>query len=263
MVLSDERGQEDNCNERWLSVFTSTGNHHQSLIRPLIDVFKWGLTITPISAHISHLTEQQRKKKLAKEEDIVGEGKSKRCSSLRLRLALHYPVMPISVHSDKWDLLRLHISWLKRHKTFPYQVDLTDFPVPFPSPVRPKQERPANSNPLLTLGRKAATRFSTRPQLQDRGFGKICLASLPNTPAISWLLDQATWCLGCLPTENFLPQTGCFFYKDTWANYFESLAWKYLLQRPYSVIILFFPATTKLCSDLVTFTKHSVTHLLW
>lgn len=78
--------------------------------------------------------------------------------------------MPIPVHSAKWDPPRLHISWLKWHKTFLYQVALTDFPLPSPSlfllPPKYWAGKVDDLGSAGNTGSKAVMCFSTRPQLQ-------------------------------------------------------------------------------------------------
>lgn len=102
--------------------------------------------------------------------------------------------MPIPVHSANWDPPRLHILWPKWHKTFPHQVDITGSPLPSPSQTLSKkgqwttvhwQHQQKGCNVFFHK-----TLTSGHWEVFER-YALLSTAPLPDTPAVSWLLDQA------------------------------------------------------------------------
>lgn len=106
---------------------------------------------------------------------------------------------------------RLHISWLKWHKTFPYQVKATDFPGFHSSNT--EQERLTNRGLLATLAARPQCVFT---QGRRKKFWKIhCwvlpLCHTPQSSAVCWI----KLCCSVGDCHSFLHQTRCFFWRDT------------------------------------------------
>lgn len=134
--MSDRRGQEENHNDRQLSCHFIW----KTMPVPRRTSDRFALVRPDYHVHFGsqpprYLTRRQMEKRWQKEGMLQGRVKVQQRCSLRLWLALRYPVTPIPVPSASLDPPRPRISWLKWHKTSPYQVELTDLPLPSHSQI--------------------------------------------------------------------------------------------------------------------------------